>query len=192
MHRIDTSTAQKDKFGAGKNGFTGGNPQTGELPTALDAGFFDSLQEEIASLIESAGISLSKSNNEQLKSAMSKLFLSRTSDVGSGTNQIPDMSLFTSAVTSGNGYQKLPGGLVIQFGGATTDSAGKIDLTLPLVYPKATYRVVACAKGSTTDNAAVSTRTNHAGGFSAYTTKSASGAPNAAGPLAFEWITIGF
>ncbi|MEG9486922.1 MAG: hypothetical protein MIK87_21285, partial [Pantoea brenneri] len=24
MHRIDTSTAQKDKFGAGKNGFTGG------------------------------------------------------------------------------------------------------------------------------------------------------------------------
>ncbi|EOK6286159.1 hypothetical protein M8806_22220, partial [Escherichia coli] len=28
MHRIDTKTAQKDKFGAGKNGFTRGNPQT--------------------------------------------------------------------------------------------------------------------------------------------------------------------
>lgn len=27
MHRIDTKTAQKDKFGAGKNGFTRGNPQ---------------------------------------------------------------------------------------------------------------------------------------------------------------------
>ena len=26
MHRIDTKTAQKDKFGAGKNGFTRGNP----------------------------------------------------------------------------------------------------------------------------------------------------------------------
>ncbi len=36
MHRIDTPTAQVDKFGAGKNGFTAGNPQTGELPTALD------------------------------------------------------------------------------------------------------------------------------------------------------------
>ncbi|EOU6707202.1 hypothetical protein ABL939_24655, partial [Escherichia albertii] len=24
MHRIDTKTAQKDKFGAGKNGFTRG------------------------------------------------------------------------------------------------------------------------------------------------------------------------
>ena len=46
MHRIDTSTAKKDKFGTGKNGFTGGNPQTGELPTALNAEFFDSVQEE--------------------------------------------------------------------------------------------------------------------------------------------------
>ena len=25
MHRIDTKTAQKDKFGAGKNGFTDAN-----------------------------------------------------------------------------------------------------------------------------------------------------------------------
>lgn len=45
MHRIDTPTAQVDKFGAGKNGFTAGNPQTGELPTALDQDFFDSVQE---------------------------------------------------------------------------------------------------------------------------------------------------
>ncbi|EBB2969908.1 phage tail protein, partial [Salmonella enterica subsp. enterica serovar Typhimurium] len=26
MHRIDTPTAQKDKFGQGKNGFTNGDP----------------------------------------------------------------------------------------------------------------------------------------------------------------------
>ncbi|WGK58684.1 hypothetical protein [Pantoea sp. SS70] len=51
MHRIDTSTAQVDKFGTGKNGFTGGNPQTGELPTALDENFFDSVQEEICNII---------------------------------------------------------------------------------------------------------------------------------------------
>lgn len=35
MHRIDTPTAQKDKFGAGKNGFTAGNPQTGTRPQIL-------------------------------------------------------------------------------------------------------------------------------------------------------------
>lgn len=73
MHRIDTSTAQKDKFGVGKNGFTGGNPQTGELPTALDADFFDSVQEEIARVIESAGLSLDKSNNSQLLAAIKAL-----------------------------------------------------------------------------------------------------------------------
>ena len=32
MHRIDTKTAQKDKFGAGKNGFTRGNPRPARLP----------------------------------------------------------------------------------------------------------------------------------------------------------------
>ncbi|MEN4712048.1 tail fiber protein [Pantoea agglomerans] len=73
MHRIDTSTAQKDKFGAGKNGFTGGNPQTGELPTALDQDFFDSIQEEIAAVIEGAGIELAKNDNGQLLSALIKI-----------------------------------------------------------------------------------------------------------------------
>jgi hypothetical protein len=73
MHRIDTSTAQVDKFGAGKNGFTGGNPQTGELPTALDADFFDAVQEEIARVIEAAGLTLNKSNKSQLLVAMKTL-----------------------------------------------------------------------------------------------------------------------
>ena len=73
MHRIDTSTAQVDKFGAGKNGFTGGNPQTGELPTALNADFFDSVQEEIAAVIEAAGLTLTKSNRAQLLASMKML-----------------------------------------------------------------------------------------------------------------------
>lgn len=77
MHRIDTSTAQVDKFGAGKNGFTGGNPQTGELPTALDADYFDSLQEELAGVIEAAGITLKKDSNAQLLAAMRALFTGR-------------------------------------------------------------------------------------------------------------------
>jgi len=73
MHRIDTSTAQVDKFGTGKNGFTGGNPQTGKLPTALDADYFDSVQEEIAGVIEAAGINLDKGKNSQLTEAIKAL-----------------------------------------------------------------------------------------------------------------------
>ncbi|MDU5780392.1 MAG: hypothetical protein E6Z83_06255 [Pantoea sp.] len=77
MHRIDTSTAQVDKFGSGKNGFTGGNPQTGVLPTALDADYFDTLQEELAGVIEAAGITLKKDTNTQLLTAMRALFTGR-------------------------------------------------------------------------------------------------------------------
>lgn len=75
MHRIDTPTAQVDKFGAGKNGFTIGNPQTGELPTALDADFFDAVQEELCSPIEAAGLAVDKSKKNQLLSALKLLFL---------------------------------------------------------------------------------------------------------------------
>ncbi|EME5929138.1 hypothetical protein VY484_004678 [Escherichia coli] len=52
MHRIDTKTAQKDKFGAGKNGFTRGNPQTGTPATDLDDDYFDMLQEELCSVVD--------------------------------------------------------------------------------------------------------------------------------------------
>ncbi|MBC2611716.1 tail fiber protein [Citrobacter braakii] len=70
MHRIDTPTAQKDKFGAGKNGFTAGNPQTGTPATDLDNDYFDMLQEELASVVEAAGIVLDKSVHNQLLQAI--------------------------------------------------------------------------------------------------------------------------
>ncbi|MFT4271271.1 MAG: hypothetical protein QM578_09685 [Pantoea sp.] len=96
MHRIDTSTAQVDKFGAGKNGFTGGNPQTGELATALDADYFDSVQEELANVIEGAGLTLSKDSNSQLIEAINTL-------VG------PGRLLNIQVITATGTYTKTPG-----------------------------------------------------------------------------------
>ncbi|MFY7340919.1 carbohydrate kinase [Enterobacter cloacae complex sp. IR5422] len=77
MHRIDTSTAQKDKFGAGKNGFTRGNPQTGTPATELDDDYFDMLQEELAGVVEATGTALDKSKHNQLLTALKSLLLSR-------------------------------------------------------------------------------------------------------------------
>lgn len=77
MHRIDTSTAQKDKFGAGKNGFTAGNPQTGTPATDLDNDYFDMLQEELAGVVEATGVNLDKSKHNQLLTALKALLLSR-------------------------------------------------------------------------------------------------------------------
>ncbi|WP_249523786.1 gp53-like domain-containing protein, partial [Escherichia coli] len=122
MHRIDTKTAQKDKFGAGKNGFTRGNPQTGTPATDLDDDYFDMLQEELCSVVEASGASLEKARHDQLLTALRALLLSRknpfgdiksdgtvktalenlglgtaaTSNIGTGAGQVPDMSSFTT------------------------------------------------------------------------------------------------
>ena len=77
MHRIDTKTAQKDKFGAGKNGFTRGNPQSGTPATDLDDEYFDMLQEELCSVVEASGASLEKARHDQLLTALRALLLSR-------------------------------------------------------------------------------------------------------------------
>ncbi|MDK9356684.1 SPRY domain-containing protein [Lelliottia wanjuensis] len=66
MHRIDTPTAQKDKWGAGKNGYTNGDPTTGTKATKLNAEIFDALQEEICNAIEKSGIELDPEDNSQL------------------------------------------------------------------------------------------------------------------------------
>lgn len=82
MHRIDTKTAQKDKFGAGKNGFTRGNPQTGTPATDLDDDYFDMLQEELCSVVEASGASLEKTRHDQLLTALRALLLSRNNPFG--------------------------------------------------------------------------------------------------------------
>ncbi|WP_311211299.1 hypothetical protein [Escherichia coli] len=141
MHRIDTKTAQKDKFGAGKNGFTRGNPQTGTPATDLDDDYFDMLQEELCSVVEASGASLEKGRYDQLLTALRALLLSRKNpfgdiksdgtvktalenldlgeaakrDVGTGTNQIPDMSKWTS-LKADYGWRLTPDGFLEQWG----------------------------------------------------------------------------
>ncbi|EOL9763939.1 hypothetical protein ACNAGL_000809 [Escherichia coli] len=150
MHRIDTKTAQKDKFGAGKNGFTRGNPQTGTPATDLDDDYFDMLQEELCSVVEASGASLEKARHDQLLTALRALLLSRKNpfgdiksdgtvktalenlglgeaakrNVGTGENQIPDMASF-SGVRDYYGKQLLPGGLILQWLTIPSSAAAK-------------------------------------------------------------------
>ncbi|EDQ6855747.1 hypothetical protein CQG60_001635 [Salmonella enterica subsp. enterica] len=157
MHRIDTKTAQKDKFGAGKNGFTRGNPKTGTPATDLDDDYFDMLQEELCSVVEASGASLEKGRHDQLLTALRALLLSRKNpfgdiksdgtvktalenlglgeaakrDVGTGDNQIPDMGAFAS----GSGWFRLPGGYIVQFGTFSGNTTRFISGHFPIPFP---------------------------------------------------------
>jgi len=65
MHRIDTPSATET------NQFTNGSatfPTT--LPTRCDAEWLNAVQEAICSVIEAAGITLTKGQNDQLKKAL--------------------------------------------------------------------------------------------------------------------------
>lgn len=95
MHRIDTSTAQRDKFGQGKNGFTRGNPQTGTPATQLDYLYCDAIQEEIANAIESAGIKLDKSKHDQLATAIKEFVKKGSVKLNSSTNSTSETEAAT-------------------------------------------------------------------------------------------------
>ncbi|WP_250909237.1 gp53-like domain-containing protein [Escherichia coli] len=145
---------------------TRGNPQTGTPATDLDDDYFDMLQEELCSVVEASGASLEKGRHDQLLTALRALLLSRKNpfgdiksdgtvktalenlglgeaakrNVGTGENQVPDMNSFGNSLTA-NGYQKLPGGMIIQWGSfsvsPTGGSVGTVDITLPVAFPAA-------------------------------------------------------
>lgn len=65
MHRIDSATAEADKFGSGKDGYTEGDPAAGVPPTETTDDWFDAVQEELAAPIENYGGTLIKADNHQ-------------------------------------------------------------------------------------------------------------------------------
>lgn len=84
---------------------------------------------------------ISKNGASAISSAQSNLGLGEaaTRSVGSGQNQLPDMSLFNSLINT-NGWQKLPSGLVIQWGSSTAQSVAansysKVDVSFPITFP---------------------------------------------------------
>lgn len=91
MHRIDTPTAQVDKFGQGKNGFTNGDPSTGIRATYLNSDMWDAVQEEICTVIEKSGIILEKEQHDQLYEAIVGLIADSIPDALLKKNNLSDV-----------------------------------------------------------------------------------------------------
>ncbi|HGX1878669.1 hypothetical protein AB2H11_23735 [Escherichia coli] len=75
-------------------------------------------------------------------------------NVGTGTNQIPDMGSFTLSV-SGTGYQKLPSGFILQWGSIGASGIAQDVVThFPIAFPNRCLRVLV-SQDYTPDSGAV-------------------------------------
>lgn len=129
--------------------YTDGSVAGGIAATRLRAAAFNAMQEELAHIVESAGLALDINDMTQVLKAIQKLTLSRinpfadiksdgaaaistalanlglgtvaTKNVGTGTGQIPDMSSFNTGNTSSF---RLPTGHFVQVGSGQTISGG--------------------------------------------------------------------
>lgn len=70
MHRIDHATRAVDLHGAGRDGFTEGDPVAGEAPTVVTANYLNAVQEELARAVEAFGVTLDPANHGQLAAAL--------------------------------------------------------------------------------------------------------------------------
>ncbi|QBH96002.1 hypothetical protein EKN56_06060 [Limnobaculum zhutongyuii] len=89
--------------------------------------------------IKDAGVTAIETarGNLGLKSAAIK-------EVGTGIGQIPDMSSQQKGVGAGFGWQKLPSGLILQWGGtpAIAGSGSSVNVSFPVAFPTAVVGVV--------------------------------------------------
>jgi hypothetical protein len=105
-----------------------------------------------------------------------------------GSAQLKYSSAFGSFLAS-PGYQKLPSGLIIQWGSGSTNSSGVITQTLPTTFPTGWFGGWATVQQSGAYTANVTVLNTTTMGITGYITTS--GAVVGAG-LAINWIAIGY
>ena len=158
--------------------YTDGSVAGGIAATRLRAAAFNAMQEELAHIVESAGLALDINDMTQVLKAIQKLTLSRINpfadiksdgaaaistaltnlglksaaqrDVGTGTNQIPDMNSFTS----GTNWMKFPSGKIIQYGYQTSSSSGSVVVSFPIPFPTQCFGVTGAGTDASAANIA--------------------------------------
>ncbi|MCP1629609.1 hypothetical protein J2T25_002560 [Citrobacter amalonaticus] len=151
--------------------YTDGSVAGGIAATRLRAAAFNAMQEELAHIVEEGGDALSIDDMTQVLKALKKLFLSRSNpfgdialdgpeaialalsnlglgaaakrDVGTGGNQIPDMSSFGRSALSPTtqGYFSLPSGIIVQWG-TIEPLSSDVTTTLPIPFPTAFLAII--------------------------------------------------
>jgi hypothetical protein len=120
MDKIGAYTATADA----SDEFTEGNPSTGTPATEVDGGWLNAVQRELIEVIEQGGLTPDSGDDTQVHQAIEALIV----------------AAFSSQSLTTNGYQELPGGLILQWGfsQATTGGSG---VTFPIAFPTAIWNV---------------------------------------------------
>lgn len=148
MKRIDTATRAQNLFGAGKDGFRNGDLANGITPTDFNADWPNHIQEEIANVVEAAGIALNAGVKNQLLLALRAggVFstpLSTDNSTKVATTAWAKLGMASSFTA--NGYLKFPawmGGLLLQWGNMTNLASATNVTSFLIPFPVACLAVV--------------------------------------------------
>ncbi|MCA8045466.1 gp53-like domain-containing protein [Burkholderia arboris] len=141
MFRIDDATAASSlptPETAGAEGyFTEGDPVAGLPATNVRGSWLNMIQEELRAVVVAAGMTPSKTNYTQVRDAIAALYA-------------PLSGFSGSAGTAG--YQKLPGGLIIQWMSVNVAGGATTTYNFPIAFPNNAYAVVG-SRGAPGSNA---------------------------------------
>lgn len=186
MDRVFTSGAAGSPPSAPSSPSTGyaapGNPGTGTAATKPGPWWFHMITEELRKVIVDAGLTPDHTNVAQLSAAISALAgTTFASDAEAQALSITNEAIspgtlktaFQGANQSigGNGYQKLPGGLIIEWGSGTFTSTGG-SVTFPLAFPSACRTIVTMPAGVASLNIYTGAGSISSSGFTGYTNTS--------------------
>ena len=152
MQRIDSYGATEENL------FTEGDPANAIPATEVSAPWLNAVQEELCAVIVAAGIELNPASNAQLLAALQAMGPRAATETQSGIAELATAAevqagtdaarIVTPAglasfgkVLSANGYQRFPGGLILQWGGFSSTGAW----TFPITFPNAVFSVVGTA-----------------------------------------------
>ena len=181
MKRIDSVNARPDENGLGKAGFNDNADLPGQDATYVTPGWFNTVQEELCNLLELRGITLNPASKRQLYDLLTTQadlealadeietnFIRKSQIVDNLTTN--DANKVASAGTvkelndrfindflnlkSENGYQKLPSGLIIQWGRFTPTMATTVGspqyVSYPIAFPNKLLFAVPSTNGGAT------------------------------------------
>jgi len=121
--------------------FVDGNPANGTPGSPVPAAAIEHTQREIVAAIEAAGLTPDPDDLGQLAAAIAALIAAKPA--GLTENDLGGLSVFANSLTS-SGYQKLPGGLIIQWGMQTenTATAGGGSVVFPITFPNGLLQLI--------------------------------------------------